>query len=165
MKKLIARSLLFALVLAFLCCSIVSAQVNSELDSINNAASAIDQAFNNVLEAETIGANVTTLITMLNTAGHFLAQAQNFYSSGNNSDVVENAQSAYSIANQVNIQALSMQKSAADQAHNNIIQTVALSSVGAIVFILILFLIWRRVKSSYLKRLLDLRIEGAAGGT
>ena len=165
MKILLVRVLLLLLAIAFLCCSIVSGQVGSELDSINGATSAIYRAFDSVLEAETLGGNVTTLLQQLNTAGFLLSQAQNSFASGNATDSAEDAQKAFSIADQVNSQALSLKILAEDQSKSNIFKIVTLSSVGAIVFTLSLLLIWRRVKSSYLKRMLDLKIEGIANGT
>jgi hypothetical protein len=140
-------------------------QASAESASIDNAISAIDQAFNNVLTAEQLGANVTVLLSRLNTAGQLLSQAKNYYNSGNIAAVAENSQNAYSIANQVNNQALALQTSAANQSNNNFILTIALSSVGAIVFVLVLLLIWRRIKSSHFKKLLDSKIEGVADET
>lgn len=147
---------------AFLSCYVPPVQASSEVDIIDNAANAMNQAFNNVLAAETLGVNVTTLLSRLNTAGQLLSQAQNSYYSGNTADVAINAQNAYSIASQVNSQAVSMQMLAEDQTKSNIINNIAFSLIGAIFFVLSLLLIWRHVKSSNLKRLLDMKVEGVA---
>jgi hypothetical protein len=160
MKKIVICLLIVVSATAFLSCYIASVRASSEGDIIDNATTAMNQAFNNVLAAETLGANVTTLLSRLNTAGQLLSQAQNSYYSGSTIDVARNAQNAYSIASQVNSQALSLKMLAENQTKSNNIQTIAFSSVGAIVFVLILLLIWRRVKSSYFKRLLDMKVEG-----
>lgn len=165
MKKSVICILIVVSATAFLSCYVAPVQAGSEVDIIDNATTAMNQAFNNVLAVETLGANVTTLLSRLNTAGQLLSQAQNSYYSGNTADVAINAQNAYSIASQVNSQALSLQMLAEDQTKSNIIQTIAFSSVGAIVFVLILLLIWRHVKSAYFKKLLDMKVEGVADGT
>jgi hypothetical protein len=151
MKKFVFRVLFAILAVAFLSCYFAPVYASSEVESINNATTVINQAFNSVLAAEKLGANVTTLLSRLNTAGQLLSQAQNSYFSGNTADVAKNAQNAYSIASQINSQALSLKRLAENQSESNVIQTIALSSVGAIVFVLILLLIWRHVKSSYFK--------------
>jgi hypothetical protein len=165
MNKLLICLLFTVSATAFLSCYIAPVHANAEFVNFDNATSAISQAFNNVLAVETLGGNVTTLLSRLNTAGQFLSQAQNSYFSGNTTGAVENIQNAYSLANEINNQALALQTAAANQSNLTIIQTIALSTVGAVIFVLILLAVWRRIKISYFKRLLDSKIEGAANGT
>jgi|WetSurMetagenome_2_1015567.scaffolds.fasta_scaffold58104_4 hypothetical protein len=166
MRKSVLGVICLAVLAVLVSCFVVTpTQASAESQSIVNATSAINQAFNNVLTAEQLGANVTVLLSKLNTAGQLLSQAKNYYSSGSMSDVTEKAQSAQSIADQVNNQALALQITASNQSKSNFYQTAAVSVIGAVVFVLILLLIWRRVKSSYFKKLLDSKIEGVADGT
>ena len=72
------------------------------VETAGSQYSAVEQAFNAVLDAEKAGANVTQLLAKLNTAGELLADAQNALNSGNNvANITSKAENATQIAVQV----------------------------------------------------------------
>lgn len=140
-------------------------EASGEQASINAADASINQAFKNVLTIEKAGGDVTELLARLNDAGELLAEAENAYKSGNMTEVASKAQSARTIANQVNSETLNMRFLSLIGAQDSLWLILILSVVGAVVFSLILFFMWRRFKSSYLKRLLDMKPEVAENAT
>ncbi len=138
----------------------VTAQaLTDEETSIQNAEIAMDQAFHSVLEAEQAGGNVTDLLIRLNTAGQFLAEAQNIYKSGGSTSVKLNANSAKAIADQVNAEAIKLKEVHSILNSNNFWFIVTFSVGGAVVFGLLMLLIWQKFKTSYKKKLLSLKPE------
>lgn len=138
---------------------IVSAQANAEETSIQNANVAINQAFTNVLEAEKAGGNVTELLNRLNVAGQLLADVQNAFRSGSLTGVASKANSAKQIADQVNTEALKLKEASLTLTRNSFWFTLTFSIGGAIVFGLVMLLIWQRFRRSYLKKLLSMKPE------
>ena len=138
---------------------------SNETASINAANSSINQAFTNVLAAEKSGANVTQLLTKLNTAGEFLAQANNYYRGGNLANVTSNADNARSIANQVNTEAITIRNNSVARSQNSLLISLIFSFGGSLVFVVVLLLVWRRFKRSYLKKLLGLKPLGVENAT
>ena len=132
-------------------------QTASKLQAANNA---IGKAFNAVLDAEKAGGNVTQLLVKLNIAGELLTQAENLYRSGWTANVTSMAGNSALIADQVTNDALSLQNAAADRSQNIFILTLIFSFAGAFIFIIFLMFMWRRFKSSYVKKLLGFKPEG-----
>ena len=157
------RTTALALALLLLTVTIAAFQtplvLADEKASIETANLSINQAFTSVLAAEKAGANVTPLLTELNTAGELLAEAQNAYSSGNLSNVASKAENARIIADQVNSDALTLRDVSLVESQNNFWLTLTFSVVGAVVFGIALLLVWRRFKRGYMKKLLSLKPE------
>ncbi len=126
---------------------------------MQEANTAIKRAFNAVLDAEKVGANVTQLLAKLNTAGTILADAQNALNSGNTTNIPSNVENAVQIANQVNNDAITLRNDSLVRSQNSLWLTLTFSIVGAIVFGISLFIIWRRFKRSHLKKLLSMKPE------
>ncbi len=153
---IVVLSLLLVLVIIpSLCVSFTKA--SNESESIDAANSSINQAFTSVYDAQKAGANVTGLLTRLNTAGVLLAQADNAYHAGNLSNVTASADNARSIANQVNNDALNLKNDSINRSQNNFLLTCLFSFSAALIFVVVLLLAWRRLKRSYMKKLLDLK--------
>jgi hypothetical protein len=127
----------------------------SKLEAANNA---IEQAFRAVLDAEQAGANVTGLLARLNVAADLLAQAEIAVRKGDLSVGIE-ADSALSIAGEVEAAAVAARDAALDAGQSALYSTVAYSSVGVVVFVLVLFLVWRQLKQSYVRRLFEAKPE------
>ena len=144
----------------------VLAQTDQTASKLQAANTAVDQAFSVVLDAEKAGANVTQLLAKLNTAGELLADAQNTYNSGNNAaNVISMAEHAIQIAQQVNVDALNLRNNAQFESQNKIQNTVIFSVVGAIVFVILLFLIWRRFRRAHLIKVFGMRPEVVENAT
>jgi len=137
----------------------VFAQETAEETSIKNATESINQAFNSLLEAEKAGANTTQLLIRLNTAGQLLADVQNTYQTGNTQGVVSKANSAKQLAEQVNTEAITLKAASLTLAQNSFWFTITFSIGGAIVFGVVMLIIWQRFKRSYTKKFLSLKPE------
>jgi len=128
--------------------------------SIEQAELSIEKAFDKVLAAEEAGGNVTALILKLNSAGELLASAQNAYQSGNIANAKDDAVTAQLIADQVASDASTLIDSSITSGRVNFLTTAIFSLVGASLFLIILFLVWRSVKRSYMRKLDRLKPEG-----
>ena len=110
---------------------------------------AIKIAFNEVLDAEKAGAAVTDMLSTLNRAVTVLCQAErvneSLVPSISESDL-NRIQGAYESALNVKVAAMNAKDQALNASRNYLLSTVALSLVGSIVFVLILFMLWRRYK-------------------
>jgi hypothetical protein len=137
----------------------VNAQVTNEEQSIQDANTAINQAFNSVLEAENTGGNVTQLLARLNTAAEQLTDAENIYQSNSTSGVTSKANSAKRIADDVNAEAITLRDASSTLTRNSFWYIVTFSVGGAIVFALIMLISWQRFSRSFKKRLLSKKPE------
>jgi predicted PurR-regulated permease PerM len=129
-------------------------KASNETASIQSADDSINQAFTNVLAAEKAGADVTQLLTKLNAAGAFLAEANNAYQTGNLSNSTSAADDARLIANQVNSDAIGLRNSSVTQSQNNTFLTVIFSVGAAFIFVVLMLLVWRRFKRGFSWKLL-----------
>ncbi len=134
-------------------------EASGEQASIIVADASINLAFKNVLAVEKAGGSVTDLLERLNEAGELLAEAENAYESGNLTEVLSKAQSANAIANQVNSETLNMRFLGLIGTQDVLWLTLVFSVVGAVVFVIIIFFIWRRFRDSYLKKFFKIKPE------
>ena len=75
-----------------------------------------------------------------------MADAQNALNSGNTANITSNLENARQIANQVNDDALNLRNVSLVKSQNSLWLTLTFSIVGAIVFSISLFIVWRRFK-------------------
>jgi hypothetical protein len=158
LKKHLLITITFVIVLFLINFQVVTGQ-GPEETSIQNAKAAINQAFTNVLEAENAGGNITQLLTGLNNAVQLLAEAQNNYQTGTLIGVTSKANSAKQIADQVNTEAIILKDASLTLTRNNFWFIVTFSLGGAIVFGLLMVIIWQRFKRSHIKSLLSMKPE------
>lgn len=136
------------------------AQTNqTALNRIEAANTAIEQAFNAVLDAEKAGASVTGLLPQLNNAERILAQAENSYRTEDFNAAQAQANSAIPIAQKVTTVAQSAKQTALASSKNAFWSTIAITLIGVLVFVLGLFLVWRMLKRRYIKTLLGAKPE------
>jgi hypothetical protein len=129
--------------------------------AVADADTALRGAFDAVLDAESAGANVSGLMGRLNDAGVALTGANVALAAGNYSDAVGRAGECRGLADGVVLDAGVLKNDAAAQASRWWV-TVLLSVTGSVVFVVVLFLVWRRFKRYYADRLLGSRPEVAA---
>jgi CHASE3 domain sensor protein len=137
----------------------VFAQSDQTASKLQAANTAVEQAFNAVLDAEKVGANVTGLIAQLNVAAGDLAQAENSYRTGDFNAAGTQTDSVLQIAQEVTISAQDAQQAAPVSGQNAFWFIIVFTVIGAIVFVLVLFLVWRRVKQRYIKSLFAAKPE------
>ena len=137
----------------------VFGQTDQTASTLQAANTAIDGAFNAVLAAEKVGANVTGLLAQLNVAEGDLAQAENSYRTGDFNTAAAQADSALPIAQEVTTAAQNAKQTAIVSGKNAFWSTIAFTVIGAFIFLLVLFLVWRWFKRSYVKSLSDTKPE------
>jgi hypothetical protein len=135
------------------------AQTDQAGSKLQVANTAVEQAFNAVLDAEKAGANVTGLLVQLNDVAGILAQAENSYRTGDSGTVAAKADSVLPIAQQVTAAAQSARQAATTSGKNAFWETIAFTAVGSVVFVYVLLLVWRRVKRNYIKNLSQAKPE------
>jgi hypothetical protein len=128
------------------------AQTDQTASKLQAANTAVEQAFNAVLDAEKAGANVTGLLAQVNDAAGILAQADNSYRTGDSNTAAAQAETVLPIAQAVTTSAQEAKSTALVSSQNAFWSTIAFTVIGAFVFVLALFLVWRWFKRSYVKR-------------
>jgi hypothetical protein len=131
----------------------VLAQSDQVSLKLQEAGIAVDQAFDVVLDAEKAGANVTNLLDQLNVAASYLAQAENYYRTGDSNNAATQAGNVLLIAQQVTTSAQNVKQTAEVSGQNVFWLTFVFAGIGASLFVAVLFLIWRKVKRGYMKKL------------
>jgi preprotein translocase subunit SecF len=145
--------------ICFLGLNTAIAQTNQADSKLQAATNSVNQAFNAVLDAEKAGANVTDLLSQLNNADNLLAEAENSYRAGDTNATIAKANSVLPITQEVTNNAQVLKQSATVNAQNSFWLTIVSSVVVAVVFILVLFFIWRWFKKNYMKRLSEAKPE------
>ncbi|MCW4030154.1 MAG: hypothetical protein NWE92_10975 [Candidatus Bathyarchaeota archaeon] len=153
------------LVLLMICASMplvafpVTAQVTASqaTESLSAADSAISHAYQALSDAESAGANVSTITLQLNTAATYLAEAQNAYRTGDFEVSITKSNDALAIVNQVEEEALALKSSATAANATNAQLSVIYSVAGIAIFLVSLFIIWRNVKRRHINKILRLR--------
>jgi hypothetical protein len=127
--------------------------------SIQEADSAVREAFQAVLKDERAGANVSGLLATLNEAGSLLAQAEMAYRNGDSGGAANYANNAYATAESVMTEASSLLSFSQAEASNTLLYSLVFSVSGALVFLAGLFLGWSRFKNRHAKKQYDLKPE------
>lgn len=127
--------------------------------AIQKADSELRQAFVDVLEAESAGADVSGLIVKLNEAGEHLAKSRISYNAGNFSEAVTIADRCSGIAYEVADEGARLRSSALAAAQMAVWHALISSSVEVIAFLTVLFLVWRWFKRIYVKKLFKTKPE------
>jgi hypothetical protein len=139
-----------------LCLQLVLASYESDIDA---AHSSINNAFTNVLAAKKAGGNIADLLNRLNDAAVLLAQAENSRGTGDINEVISNAESSRQMADRVNEDAIKLLNDQLAQSKTTFWLTIVLSTVGVIVFILVLWIVWKQFKRRFIAKLLDMKHE------
>ena len=157
--KLATMLLVFWVVVILLSEPYALAQVNQTSSQFQTANNAVEQAFNAVHSAETANANITNIQNQLNNAATLLAQAENANLTGDQNTALNDATSVIAIANQVTTQANTLKNSGANSSKPYFQFTVFATVIVSGMFLVGLFMVWRRFKRNYLKRLQKSKVE------
>lgn len=133
-----------------------SNEVQSKLDA---ARASINQAFTSVMEAEAAGANINNLISQMNDALGLLAQAENAFRQNDFDATAIKADGALLLASQINTAAQNARESASSSRQSSFWLSIVFSIIGIVIFLVVLFQIWRWFKQRYTRNLLNLKIE------
>ena len=158
-QSIVALLVILAFSVGFLSVQQAIAQTDQATSKLQAANDSVNLAFNAVLDAEKAGANVTDLLAQINIAQEILAQAENLYRTGNTNSSAVQADSVLPITQQVTLDAQNAKQNAIVSTQNAFWSTIVLTIVGIFVFVLVLFLVWRRFKRNYVERLSDAKPE------
>jgi hypothetical protein len=145
--------------LCILCIYPAAAQTDQTASKLQVANTRVNQAFSAILEAEKAGANITDLLVKLNVAQGLLAQAENSNRIGDINATTNQADSVIPLAQQVTAAAQNDKQTALISSKNAFWSTIALTAIGAFVFVLVLLLVWRRFKRYYIENLSEAKPE------
>lgn len=137
----------------------ISAQTDNVSIKIQEANTALNGAFNAVLDAEQAGANITDLITQLIFAANNLSQVENNYRIGDYTAAVSQAESVVISAQEVVEAAQNAKEDAIISVKNAFWSKIVFTVIGSVVFILLLFLVWRQLKKHYINNLFQAKPE------
>ena len=153
---LLAVSMVFALI-SYVTCGVAAVVDETEAqEALNEADSRLQEAFAAVLAAEDAGANVTVLLGGLTEAGSVLASAEAAFGAGNFSGAAGLAVVCGDLAESVEGDA-GVLRDEALRAAGSWRVPVSVSLLAGAGFVVVLFVVWRLFRRSYLKWLLGLR--------
>jgi hypothetical protein len=117
------------------------------------------EAFNAVLKVEEAGANTSGLMTALNDAGSLLAKAEIAYRNGDSGEAAAYADNAFTKVESVLAGASGLEASSRAETQNAFLYSLAFSVLGALAFLVVLFLVWSLFKRVRTKKLYGMRPE------
>jgi len=158
-KTALASSAILMLVGLVVCGPLHASTSVGTSSRITNADDALKLAFKRVLEAEGAGANVSSLMSDLNEAGEFLAEAEMSYRNGNLTDAVGLADRCSGLAEAVSIEAAALKGSALADSQRAFRSTIIFSTGGTFAFVAVLVLFWFWFKRVHARRLLGMKCE------
>ena len=137
----------------------MNAQTDQTASQLQAAKTAVNQAFNAVSDAEKAGADITGLLSQLSYADNVLATAENSYRNGDLTKAGIQADSVLPMAQQITTSAQTAKQTATVNTQNALYTTVASTVIGSIVFLVVLFVVWRLFKRYYVNNLSESKPE------
>jgi hypothetical protein len=144
--------------LGFCVCRAFAVGTEDAAATVSAADSALQGAFLAVAAAENSGANVSGLMGRMNEAGADLEEARLDLVAGNYSGAVSYAGECKGLAETV-LSDAGVLKSEAVAAGAKWWITLSLSLMGSAIFVTVLYVVWRRCKGFYSRRILKSRPE------
>lgn len=144
-------------------CGPLHASTSEEASSkIASADDALKLAFKRALEAEGAGTNVSSLMSDLDEAGEFLAEAEMAYRNGNLTGAAGLADRCSALAGTVSVEALALKDSALADSQRAFQSTIIFSIGGTFAFVAVLVLSWFWFKRVHARKLLGMKCEVAS---
>jgi predicted S18 family serine protease len=138
------------IVTLFVCdVSFVFAQTDKASLKLQEAQVLFEESFTAVLDAESVNANVTSLLNQLNDVASLLTLAENAYNVGDNNLVISNADNVIQMSKQISSEACTLKDLAAVENQNAFWIKLCLTVLFSVVFVLVMFTIWRQFKQRY----------------
>ena len=136
--------------------SIDGLAIESRLEQANLT---IEHAYSLIIDAEEAGANVSNLLNQLNNAVEFLSKANIAYRLNDFDVASENVDKAFVLAQNIDSSALEFKEQALIDRQNCFFLTLIFCTIGAVVFICCLNLVWRRFKQRYINNIYESKPE------
>jgi hypothetical protein len=128
------------------------AQADASTDS---AQLALITAYEALLQAEDVGANISAAVKSLNSASDLLAQSHNAFRQGRHVESLLYAQNSSQTSNRVYAEAKQLEASAKQQKNNSLLFTATVSSVSLVALFAASWFGWRTMKTRYVRNILD----------
>jgi hypothetical protein len=126
---------------------------------VADAEEALVLAYDSVLEAEEAGANVSTLLDMLNAGEEYLAEAYVHLRLGDSEGAVHLAGFCVQVVDDVGVEAILLREEAVRSERADVLVRVFGSAVGVVVVVVSAFLLWGFFKRRYYEKVLKMRPE------
>ncbi len=127
--------------------------------TITQAEETLASAYEAVLEAEQVGANVSGLLSRLNLGGDYLAEAYLWYHLGVSENASRFAGLCHEVGGDVRSDALELRDEAKRLGEADFVVKIYGSVVAVIVVVVLCSVVWLVFKRRYRKRVLRLRPE------
>ena len=157
-KVFVVSVLLFCLVPFFIPLSNAQSELEVPMDLVE-AEETLVLAYNSVLDAEKAGANVSDLISQLNTGAQYLNQAHSNVDTGDFEAVVYFSNLCIEAIDGVSEQAILLKNEAIQLQSANLLIQIFGSIIGIAVVIMGGVLFWKIFKRYYLDRISELKPE------
>jgi len=131
--------------------------------AVYRAEVAVVSAYEAVLDAEEVGADVSGLLAKLNVAGGYLASANVWFGLGDFENATRFADLCYYSVEDVRSKAVELRNEAYGLWANDLVVKMIGSIVGVVVVVFLGFVVWRVFKRRYCRRVLRLRPEVVSG--
>jgi hypothetical protein len=126
---------------------------------IERAEDAMISAYEAVSDAEHAGANVSGLLTRLNDAGEYLANANIWYGLKNLDNATRFSNLCYDVAEEVRNEAYELENKAFGLRSTCLVLTTIGSFIAVIIIVFVSLFGWRAFKRRYQKRVLEMKPE------
>jgi len=133
------------------------------VSAIDRAEESVVSAYEAVLDAEEVGADVSELLDRLNVAGEYLAEARVCLGLGDFDEAVRLADLCYDVVEGVEGEAFGLESEAHALGVTDSVVRMVGSMVGVVVVVFLGFVFWRVFKRRYSKRVLGMRSEVVSG--
>ncbi len=130
--------------------------------AVEDAEASVVSAYEAVLDAERVGADVSGLLTRLTVAGQCLADARFWVELGDYDSANLCYENATRIGEEVEGEAQALRTEAYSARVTDLVLRMTVSVVGVVVIVLSSFLVWRVFKRRYQRRVLEMRPEVAS---
>ena len=131
--------------------------------AIDRAEAAVVSAYDAVLGAEQVGANVSGLLAQLNVAGEYLASSHVWFGLGDYGNATSFADLCYDVGEEVRGDAVGLRSEASELLVRDLWLKLIFSVVGVVCVVFLSFFVWRAFKRRYRKRVLGMRPEVVSG--
>jgi hypothetical protein len=154
---------LVGLVVVFLFClstpHVFAVDGDEAQDAINSAESQLNLVYGAVLEAESVGADVSGLLVKLNNSSVLLSEAVNQYRIGNFSEAKVFAVQCFDSLNGVDVEADVLRDGAVFARKQLLFVSAIESAFGIGIVLYVGFFGWRFFRKKYYRRVLEMKPE------
>jgi hypothetical protein len=133
------------------------------VSAVDGAEAAVALAYEAVLDAEEVGADVSGLLVELNVAGGYLAEAHVWLGLGDFDEAVRLADLCYDAVVDVRNEAIELESEAHALRVTDSVVKMTGSIIGVVIVVFLGFVFWHVFKRRYSKRVLEMKPEVVAG--